>query len=76
MFETSACFWGVFHNKAAVSGLTMSICRHLQVCAENKQGWTDSQIVMPLVLLNVAGGDSVDDLRILEKDDGFIRVLR
>jgi len=61
---------------AAVSGLTMSIRRHLQVCAEKKQGWTASQIVMPLVLLNVAGGDSVDDLRILEKDDGFTRVLR
>jgi hypothetical protein len=28
------------------------------------------------VLLNVAGGDCVEDLRILEKDDGFTRVLR
>jgi hypothetical protein len=61
---------------AVVSGLTGSIRRHLQVCAEQKQGWTDAQIVMPLVLLNVAGGDCVDDLRILEKDDGFTRVLR
>jgi len=59
-----------------VSGLTDSIRRHLQVCARQKQGWTDAQIVMPLVLLNVAGGDCVDDLRILEKDDGFTRVLR
>jgi hypothetical protein len=32
-------------------------------------------MVMSLVLLNVAGGDCVDDLRILEKDDGFTRVL-
>jgi hypothetical protein len=31
---------------------------------------------MSLVLLNVAGGDCVDDLRILEKDDGFTQVLR
>jgi len=61
---------------AAVSGLTMSIRRHLQVCAEKKQGWTDSQIVMPLVLLNLAGGDSVDDLRKLEGDTGFVQVLR
>ncbi len=58
---------------AAVSGLTKSIRRHLQVCAEKKQGWTDSQIVMPLVLLNVAGGDSVDDLRKLEGDEGFVQ---
>jgi hypothetical protein len=31
---------------------------------------------MPLVLLNVAGGDCVDDLRILEADEGFVKVLR
>jgi len=61
---------------AVVSGLTGSIHQHLQVCSGRKQGWTDSQIVMSLVLLNVAGGDCVDDLRILEKDVGFTRVLR
>ena len=61
---------------AVVSGLTDSIRRHLQVCTGQKQGWTDTQIVMSLVLLNVAGGDCVDDLRILEKDNGFTRVLR
>lgn len=61
---------------AMVSGLTGSIRRHLQVCAGQKQGWSDAQVVMSLVLLNVAGGDRVDDLRILEGDDGFTRVLR
>jgi hypothetical protein len=61
---------------AVVSGLTDSIRRHLRVCSDQKQGWTDDQILMSLVLLNVAGGDCVDDLRILEKDDGFTRVLR
>ena len=61
---------------AAVSGLTRSIRRHLQVCAEKKQGWSDAQIIMPLVLLNLAGGDSVDDLRKLEEDQGFAQVLR
>ncbi len=61
---------------AAVSGLTESIRRHLQVCFGQKQGWTDTQIITSLVLLNIAGGDCVDDLRILEKDDGFTRVLR
>ena len=40
------------------------------------QGWTDEQIVMSLILLNLAGGDSVDDLRLLEADDGFCRILR
>ena len=40
------------------------------------QGWTDEQMVMSLVLLNVAGGDCVDDLRVLEGDEGLCRVLR
>ena len=61
---------------AMVSGLTVSIRRHMRVCTEQKQGWTDAQIVMPLVLLNVVGGDCVDDLRILEADEGFVKVLR
>src|SRR3990170_2242368 len=61
---------------AVIAGLTDSIQRHLGVCAFKEQGWTDTQIVMSLILLNIAGGDCVDDLRILEKDDGFTRVLR
>ena len=61
---------------AVVSGLTDSIRRHLKVCANQNQGWTDSQVIMPLVLLNVAGGNSVDDLRILEGDEGFVQVRR
>ena len=40
---------------AVVSGLTGSIRRHLRVCAVQKQGWSDAQIVMSLVLLNLAG---------------------
>jgi len=31
---------------------------------------------MALVLLNLAGGESVDDLRILEGDEGFAKVMR
>ena len=40
------------------------------------QGWTDSQVVNSLILLNLAGGESVSDLDVLEKDAGFYRVLR
>jgi hypothetical protein len=40
------------------------------------QGWRDNQMIMALVLLNVAGGDCVDDLRVLESDEGFCRVLK
>ena len=31
--------------------------------------------MMSLILLNIAGGDSVDDLRILEKDEGLVKVV-
>jgi len=61
---------------AAVSGLTHSIKKHLTVNSNKQQGWTDEQIVMSLVLLNLAGGESVDDLNILEGDEGFAKVMR
>ena len=61
---------------AIVSGLTDSIERHLGVCSLKEQGWTDTQIVMSLILLNIAGGESVDDLRILENDEGLAKLLR
>jgi len=43
---------------------------------KGNQGWTDEQMVMSLVLLNLAGGDCVEDLGVLEGDEGFCRVLR
>jgi hypothetical protein len=60
---------------ARVVGLARSIERHVNL-REGAQGWSDSQMVTSLVLLNLAGGEAVDDLRILEKDEGFCRVLR
>jgi len=61
---------------AVVSGLTKSIRQHLMVSAARGQGWTDAQIVLSLILLNLAGGDCVDDLRVLEGDEGFVRIMR
>ncbi len=42
---------------------------------KSDQGWTDEQAVLSLILLNLAGGDCVDDIRIVEKDEGFCKVL-
>ena len=33
-------------------------------------------MILSLVLLNLAGGDCVDDLKILEADEGFCQILR
>jgi len=63
----------VYLDLASVMGLGDSIRRHLHV---KTQGWTDEQIVTSLILLNLAGGDCVDDLKVLEKDEGFCKVLR
>jgi len=60
---------------AQVMGLSKSIRKHLHV-REGGQGWSDEAEVLSLILLNLAGGDCVEDLRILEKDEGFCRLLR
>ncbi len=63
----------IYLDLASVLNLGESIGEHLHI---KIQGWTDEQIVMSLILLNLAGGESVDDLRILEADEGFCRMLR
>ncbi len=60
---------------AQVIGFRKSIQKYLKVRAGG-QGWTDTQIVLALVLLNLAGGDCVEDIKVLEADDGFCEVLK
>lgn len=59
---------------AHVTGLVESIRGNLSV--RGSQGWTDAQVVLALVLLNLAGGDCPDDLEVLERDEGFAGILR
>jgi hypothetical protein len=59
---------------AQVVGLSKSVEQHIGI-RSGGQGWTDSQVVMSLILLNITGGDCVEDLRRLESDDGFCKVL-
>jgi hypothetical protein len=63
----------VYLDLASVLSLGDHIRAHMQV--KQSQGWTDEQMILSLVLLNLAGGDSVDDIRILDKDEGFSTVL-
>jgi len=64
----------IYLDLAKVIGLSKSIQKHLKIRA-NSQGWTDAQVVLSLILLNLAGGSSVEDLKILEADEGFCEVL-
>ncbi len=65
----------VYLDLARVAGLRGALTKHLGV-RRGSQGWDDSQVVTALMLLNLAGGDCVEDLETLEADEGFCRVVR
>ena len=65
----------IYLDLSSVMGLRESVGRHVHA-RQGGQGWTDAEMATSLVMLNLAGGDCVDDLRTLEADEGFCRVLR
>jgi len=65
----------LYTGLAHIMDLSKSVTEHIRV-REDTQGWTDSQVIMSLILLNLSGGDCVEDLNILEADEGFCRILR
>ena len=60
---------------ALALGLPESIGKWITV-KDGPQGWSDVQVVMALVMLNLAGGDCVEDIDHLEKDAGFCELVR
>lgn len=66
---------GAYLDLAEVSGLWSSIDRHVGV-REGRQGWSDRQLIGALVLLNLAGGECVEDIEHLEADEGLCRLWR
>ena len=60
---------------AYVAGMTGSIEKNLQV-RNGTQGWTDTQQILSLILLNIAGGSCVDDVNALEGDKGFVEIFQ
>jgi hypothetical protein len=56
------------------SGFVGAIREHVRVAGS--QGWLDIQMVLAVIFLNLAGGESVEDLERLEKDSGFASILR
>jgi len=65
----------LYMELGVVSGLVASIKRHLHIRSHG-EGWSDPDVVMSIVLLNIAGGDCVEDLRLLAADEGACRVMR
>ena len=58
-----------YMDLAQVMKVRESIERHLHLRGGG-QGWSDAQVVTSLILLNLAGGECVDDLRVMEGDEG------
>lgn len=44
--------------------------------SQGEQGYTDGEIGQALIMLNIVGGDCVDDLEVMESDEGFTRQYR
>jgi hypothetical protein len=63
----------VYLDLMKAMGLAEQIGHHLQV---KQRGWTDAQMVSSLIMLNLAGGDCVEDLERVQKDEGFCKILR
>ena len=55
-------------------GLPESIERHVKV-RQRRSGWSERELVGALLLLQLAAGDGVDDIRALAADDGFCRMM-
>ena len=51
-----------------------AVSRQVSICGE--QGWLDEQLVLAIVLLNLAGGDCISDIDSLESDAGLCEMLR
>jgi hypothetical protein len=56
--------------------MTTKLCAKIAGTLKTKaQGWSDLQIIMSLILLNIVGGDCVDDIERLESDAGMRTLL-
>jgi hypothetical protein len=62
----------LYFELAAVAGVVQAVARHVRV---RDDGWEDVPTVLALVLLNLAGGDHVEDIERLDNDPGLRRVM-
>src|SRR5512140_65519 len=58
---------------ACLLGVMEAVDTHVGI--SGSQGWLDRQHVLALVLLNLAGGEGMDDIRLLEADAGLCRIV-
>lgn len=64
----------LYMDLANAVGLPKIIAKHLNIKA-GRRGWKDLQMIMSLIFLNLAGGESVSDLDGLNADEGFAKII-
>ena len=55
-------------------GLLKAVDEKVGVCG--RQGWMDRHHILSPILLNLAGGECVDDIKTLESDAGLCRIFQ
>jgi len=65
---------GPYFDLACRSGLVRSIERHVKA-RQGGQGWTDVEVILSVMMLNLVGGECVEDVDRLDSDGGFCRLL-
>ena len=56
-------------------GFLQMVNRHLNG-RKDKQGWSDFYFLLSLMLLNISGGECVDDIKVMENDAGLCRIMK
>lgn len=64
----------VVMDLAVAAGLRRSLSEHVK--ARSRGPWQDAEAVLSLLLLNLAGGDCVDDLKVLNEDAGLSHLFQ
>lgn len=62
----------LYMDLACAAGLMKQIKESMQI---KLRGWKDEQLISSVILLNVAGGDCLEDLHRLEKDEGLSKLI-
>lgn len=65
----------VFLDLLKKMGFEHMVGRHVRAKA-GKQGWSDVGFLLCLLLLNISGGECVEDVVVFERDSGLMRVFK
>jgi len=74
-FMTQYAGLGSYLDLSHAVRLRQSIEKHVNA-RDQEQGYTDNEVIFSLILLNLTGGESMDDLLMLRADPGLMNLLQ